>query len=175
MALTNLVSAVAGRQLQRVKSDPPGVNPSGHGSAPGGQAGSSGGPGGASVPPVRKHSDQGGRGQRACLRSCGRTAGERRPWRAAAKELRLAEMLGNGPLAWNEQRTTWGSSDDTDLLGEAVDCGICCLAFDSLEGSTTPASAIASGRQWDQIGPNLNPTAASRRRNPGVRGSKQSR
>jgi hypothetical protein len=24
------------------------------------------------------------------------------------KELRLAEMLGNGPLGWDEQRATWG-------------------------------------------------------------------
>jgi hypothetical protein len=24
------------------------------------------------------------------------------------KELRLAEMLGNGPLAWEEQRSVWG-------------------------------------------------------------------
>jgi ParB-like chromosome segregation protein Spo0J len=27
------------------------------------------------------------------------------------KGLRLAEMLGNGPLAWNVQRETWGSSN----------------------------------------------------------------
>jgi hypothetical protein len=27
------------------------------------------------------------------------------------KGLRLAEMLGNGPLAWNAQRETWGFSD----------------------------------------------------------------
>jgi hypothetical protein len=27
------------------------------------------------------------------------------------KGLRLAEMLGNGPLAWNAQRETWGSSN----------------------------------------------------------------
>jgi ParB-like chromosome segregation protein Spo0J len=26
------------------------------------------------------------------------------------KGLRLAEMLGNGPLDWNEQRTAWGFS-----------------------------------------------------------------
>jgi hypothetical protein len=26
------------------------------------------------------------------------------------RELRLAEMLGNGPLNWNEQRTNWGFS-----------------------------------------------------------------
>src|SRR5919106_1951389 len=28
------------------------------------------------------------------------------------KGLRLAEMLGNGPLAWEEQRVSWGFSDD---------------------------------------------------------------
>jgi hypothetical protein len=27
------------------------------------------------------------------------------------KGLRLAEMLGNGPLAWSEQRASWGFSD----------------------------------------------------------------
>ena len=27
------------------------------------------------------------------------------------KELRLADMLGNGPLAWNAQRETWGFSN----------------------------------------------------------------
>jgi hypothetical protein len=27
------------------------------------------------------------------------------------KGLRLAEMLGNGPLVWNAQRETWGFSD----------------------------------------------------------------
>jgi hypothetical protein len=27
------------------------------------------------------------------------------------KGLRLAEMLGNGPLAWNAQRETWGFSN----------------------------------------------------------------
>jgi hypothetical protein len=27
------------------------------------------------------------------------------------KGLRLAELLGNGPLAWNAQRETWGFSD----------------------------------------------------------------
>jgi hypothetical protein len=27
------------------------------------------------------------------------------------QELRLAEMLGNGPLAWNVQRETWGFSN----------------------------------------------------------------
>ena len=27
------------------------------------------------------------------------------------KGLRLAEMLGNGPLAWEEQRSAWASSD----------------------------------------------------------------
>jgi hypothetical protein len=27
------------------------------------------------------------------------------------KGLRLGEMLGNGPLAWNAQRETWGFSD----------------------------------------------------------------
>jgi hypothetical protein len=26
------------------------------------------------------------------------------------KALRLAEMLGNGPLGWEEQRATWGSA-----------------------------------------------------------------
>jgi hypothetical protein len=26
------------------------------------------------------------------------------------KGLRLADMLGNGPLAWNAQRETWGSA-----------------------------------------------------------------
>ena len=29
------------------------------------------------------------------------------------KGLRLAEMLGNGPLAWEEQRSIWGSSRAT--------------------------------------------------------------
>jgi hypothetical protein len=52
------------------------------------------------------------------------------------------------------------SAIDTDLLREVRDCGICCLAFDWLEGSGTPAPAIALGRRWDQIGPNLNPTSA---------------
>ena len=32
------------------------------------------------------------------------------------KGLRLADMLGNGPLAWNVQRETWGSAIDTKLL-----------------------------------------------------------
>ena len=32
------------------------------------------------------------------------------------KGLRLAEMLGNGPLDWNEQRTNWASAIDTNLL-----------------------------------------------------------
>ena len=27
------------------------------------------------------------------------------------KGLRLAEVLGNGPLNWNEQRTNWGFSN----------------------------------------------------------------
>ena len=27
------------------------------------------------------------------------------------KGLRLAEMLGNGPMGWNEQRANWGSSN----------------------------------------------------------------
>ena len=27
------------------------------------------------------------------------------------KGLRLAEVLGNGPLAWNAQRETWGFSN----------------------------------------------------------------
>jgi hypothetical protein len=27
------------------------------------------------------------------------------------KGLRLAEMLGNGPLAWNAQKETWGFSN----------------------------------------------------------------
>jgi hypothetical protein len=28
------------------------------------------------------------------------------------KGLRLAEMLGNGPLAWDEQRTAWGFAEE---------------------------------------------------------------
>jgi hypothetical protein len=32
------------------------------------------------------------------------------------KGLRLAEMLGNGPLAWNVQTETWGLAIDTELL-----------------------------------------------------------
>jgi hypothetical protein len=32
------------------------------------------------------------------------------------KGLRLAEVLGNGPLAWEEQRAIWGFSNGTDLL-----------------------------------------------------------
>ena len=31
------------------------------------------------------------------------------------KGLRLAEMLGNGPLAWEEQRGAWGSSRNSAL------------------------------------------------------------
>jgi hypothetical protein len=30
------------------------------------------------------------------------------------KGLRLAEVLGNGPLAWEEQRSIWGSSRATE-------------------------------------------------------------
>jgi hypothetical protein len=33
-----------------------------------------------------------------------------------SKGLRLTDMLGNGPPAWEGQRATWGFSNDTDLL-----------------------------------------------------------
>jgi hypothetical protein len=33
------------------------------------------------------------------------------------KGLRLAEMLGNGPLAWEEQRATWGLSPAPYMAG----------------------------------------------------------
>ena len=68
------------------------------------------------------------------------------------KGLRLAEMLGNGPLDWKEQRTNWGFSIDTNLLkkgrGPTVDCrrGREGLAM------TGPATAI-----WLTAGPGPDP------------------
>ena len=38
------------------------------------------------------------------------------PARPAARWLRLAEVLGNGPLAWEDQRENWASAIDTDLF-----------------------------------------------------------
>ena len=36
------------------------------------------------------------------------------------KGLRLTEMLGNGPLAWEEQRASWGYRPLTDLTDEEL-------------------------------------------------------
>jgi hypothetical protein len=37
------------------------------------------------------------------------------------KELRLAEMLGNGPLVWEEQRMSWGTRLADGEVGDRIE------------------------------------------------------
>ena len=57
--------------------------------------------------------------------------------------LKLAEMLGNGPLAWNAQRETWRFIKDTDLLKEVRDCGDPVSPLSAQPGSSSRTTACS--------------------------------